>query len=441
NPYRVTGPFASMNTGGAYIEVFLALAFPMLLVWVLTVGGQLSKWFGVLLVLTCGYAMLVTFSRGGYGGLSVALLVVIVGLSAGRMLKFRRQWLLLGGLILVLVVAAVPALTTGFAKQRLSQAAGDFQFRLAHWQQALELMGDGIAPALVGVGFGRYPDLYLFSDRTKTPPGTYKVIDQDGARSLRLGNGEAVFLDQRVAVRPDTHYRLSLRLRTTSGQAKISVPLCEKALLYSFTCVWTTLTPTDSQQGWQRLEAEVQSARVGRGGRWPHGPTVLSLYNAGRSVVDIDDLSLTAPDGRELIANGGFDAGAERWLFVADQDLAWHIHEQFVETYFAQGLLGLVALIVLLTGVARVLWSAIRAGRIEAVAFAAALAGFLSVGLLGSTLDAARTALLFYFVAFAGAILVRGGELSRRQKSGKRRGRIRGRKGEGGPYKTTGADG
>ena len=415
NEFRVTGPFASMNTGGAYIEVFLAFAFPMLLIWIFAVSGHWSKWLGALLVPLAGYAMLVTFSRGGYGGLLVGLLVLLFGLAAGRMLKSRRQWLLLGGLVLALGIAAVPVLTTGFAKQRLAQVAGDLRFRLGHWEHAVGMMGEGAAPMLFGAGFGRYPDLYLFSERAEVPPGTYKVVDQDGERLLSMGQGEAVYLDQRVAVRPDTRYRLSVRLRAAStGQAKLSLPLCEKALLYSFTCVWTTLSAKESEAGWQRLEADVQSGKVGRGGHWPHGPVVLSLYNSGTSVIDVDDVRLIAPDGRDLIANGGFDEGAERWLFVTDQDLAWHIHEQFVETYFAQGLLGLVALVLLLAAVVRVLWSGIRAGRLEAVAFAAALAGFLSVGLLGSTVDAARTAMLFYFGAFSAAILTRGGDMRRK---------------------------
>ena len=284
--------------------------------------------------------------------------------------------------------------------------------------------GQGAVPMLFGAGFGRYPDLYLFSERAEVPPGTYKVVDQDGERFLRLGKGEAVYLDQRVAVRPDTRYRLSVRLRAASaGEVKLSLPLCEKALLYSFTCVWTTLSAKDSDVSWQRLETDIQSGRVGRGGRWPHGPVVLSLYNSGTSVVDVDDVSLKAPDGRELIANGGFAQGAERWLFVTDQDLAWHIHEQFVETYFAQGLLGLIALVLLLAAVGSVLWSAIRTGRLEAVAFAAALAGFISVGLLGSTVDSARTAMLFYFGCFAATVLVRGGDEQGRRSRRRRRGR------------------
>jgi hypothetical protein len=216
-------------------------------------------------------------------------------------------------------------------------------------------------------------------------------------------------------MRAQTEYRLTVRLRGAEAGAKLSVPLCEKALLYSFTCVWSGLTPEAPGQ-WQTLSLSIQSAEVGRGGRWPHGPVKLSLYNPGKVMIDLDDISLKAPDGRELIGNGGFEDGAERWLFVTDQDLAWHIHEQFVETYFAQGLLGLLATAALLIAALTVLVPAIRAGRTEAVAFAGALAGFLSVGLLGSTVDAPRTAMLFYLGALGAALLVRGADRRRRKR-------------------------
>jgi len=159
---------------------------------------------------------------------------------------------------------------------------------------------------------------------------------------------------------------------------------------------------------------------VGRGGRWPHGPVKLSLYNSGEGRVDVDALSLKTPEGRELVDNGEFEAGAERWLFLTDQDLAWHIHEQFVETYFAQGALGLLATAVLLIAAVVVLVPAIRAGRREAAAFAGALAGFLSVGLLGSTVDAPRTAMLFYLGALSAALLVRGADGKRRRRKKRR---------------------
>jgi hypothetical protein len=419
--FRVTGPFASMHDGGAYIEAYLAFGFPMLLVWILLTRDQRLRMLGVVLVPIAAYAMLVTFSRGGYGGLAAGAGVVVLGLLvAGKRLPKARLALLLG-LLAVVGVAAIPALTTGFAGERLARIGADLQSRLAHWRHAVSLMNDSTLTMVFGEGFGRYPALYLFSPRPREPAGTFEVLAEDTNAFLRLGKGEPVYLDQLVSVRARTGYRLTVRLRGEAVGAELSVPLCEKALLYSFTCRWTRLTP-DTPGEWQTLTATVQTAEVGRGGRWPLGPVKLSLYNSGAGRVDVDDVSFKAPDGRELVANGGFESGAERWLFVTDQDLAWHIHEQFVETYFAQGLLGLLATLLLSVAALTVLLPAIRAGRYEAVAFAGALAGFLSVGLLGSTVDAPRTAMLFYLGALAAALLIRGADGRRARRRSRRAG-------------------
>ena len=411
--FRVTGPFASMNDGGAYIEAYLAFTFPMLLVWILVAQQRWLQVLGGLLVPVAAYAMLVTFSRAGYGAFALGALVVVLGLLLGRVRLVRSQWLVLLGLLVVVSIAAVPALTTGFASERLATARADMDTRLAHWRHAVALMDDDLPTLLFGEGYGRYPALYLFSPRPDTPAGTYEILEENGNSFLRLGKGEAVYLDQRVSVQAQSEYRLRVRLRGEQAGASLSVPLCEKALLYSFTCAWSRINP-DTPGEWQALEIRITTDQVGRGGRWPHGPVKLSLYNSGQGRVDVDDISLMSPKGWELLANGDFEDGAARWLFVTDQDLAWHIHEQFVETYFAQGLLGLLATAVLMVAALSVLAPAIRAGRYEAVAFAGALAGFLSVGLLGSTVDAPRTAMLFYLGVLCATILVRGAESKKR---------------------------
>ncbi len=416
--FRVTGPFASMHDGGAHIEAYLAFAFPMLLVWMLLAQRRWQQALGVLLLGIAAYAVLVTFSRGGYGAFAVSLLVVVLGLLASAKPLPKTRWWGLVGVLALVGVAAVPALTTGFAGERLARTGADLDTRFAHWHHALGLMGNGPLTTAFGEGFGRYPLLYLFSPPPGQPVGTFEVRQHNGNGFLRLGKGDSVYLDQRVRVRAQTGYRLSLRLRGDELGAGLRVLLCEKALLYSFTCVWTNLTPEAPGQ-WQTLRVQVHSGQVGGGGRWPHGPVKLSLYNAGNGAVDVDGLSLESPQGRELIANGGFEDGAERWLFVTDRAQPWHIDQLLVETYFAQGVVGLSAMALLLVAAFARLLPAIRAGRFEAVAFAGALAGFLSVGLLGSTLDAPRTAQLFFLGLFCAVLLVRGADRKRRRRKGR----------------------
>ncbi len=163
--------------------------------------------------------------------------------------------------------------------------------------------------------------------------------------------------------------------------------------------------PEREAPGWQTVTAELDSGELGGGGHWPHPPVKLGLHTTPGSTgaVDVDDLSLKTADGQELLANGDFSQGAQRWLFVTDQDLAWHIHELWVELYFAQGPLGILALVLLLTAAGMALWPAFRAVEPLAVGLMAGLLGILAVGLLGSVLDTARLAMLLYLGALVPA--------------------------------------
>ena len=406
NIFRVTGTFASMHTGGGYIEAFIAFAFPALAVWVLIQKSWTLKALGIGLGMLASYAMLVTFSRGGYAGLAAGLLVVIVGAFRMRSAHPGRRWLALAGLTAVVLAFALPILSGGFAEQRLARSAADLSFRQAHWARALELMDDGVVAALTGMGFGRYPFIYLLKSTNPKPPGTYQVVREGNNPYLRLGSGEAAFLAQLVEVIPGMKYRLAARVRQYEGEGLLGLPLCEKALLYSFECVWNELKLGRLAAGWHLLSIDGDSGHLGRGGHWPHRNVKLFLYNPGGSAIDVDDVSLMAEDGRELIVNGDFSNGVERWLFVVDQDPAWHIDQQWVEMYFAQGLLGVLAMVVLLIAVFKVLVPRVLAGSRRATALSGALAGFLTVGLLGSTMDTARLLMLFYVGALCAGLLV-----------------------------------
>jgi VanZ family protein len=406
NAFRVTGPFSSMSTGGAYIEAFLAFAFPALAVRVLMARSPALKTAGIAVAALAAYAMLVTFSRGGYAGFLAGLLPVLLGMFLFRNRFPARRWPAFAGMAAALVATSIPVLSGGFAQYRLAQAPEDFSRREAHWAHALGLMDDGPMAVLTGMGFGQYPRLYLMRAEGGRPPGTYSVVRGGGNPYLRLGAGESVYLDQIVEIEPGARYTLSARIRRPDGAGPLNIALCEKALLYSFECIWHRLQPADSERGWGTASVPVNAAQLGAGGGWPHRPVKLSLHNPRSGApIDVDDVSLRTTDGRELVANGGFGRGIARWLFVADQQQAWHIDQQAVEMYVAQGLLGLLAFAVLLTAVAKALWPALLGGDLQAAACAGALAGFLAVGLLGSTMDAARLSMLFYFGAFCAGLL------------------------------------
>ncbi len=412
NQFRTTGPFASMHDGGGYIGAYLAFALPLLLGWKLSAKRLWAKALGAALAALTGYVLVVTFARGAYLGAGVGVAVLVGGLMVSGLLRRWWHWLLAIALPVLAGLALLPLIVGGFAEDRLAQIDVDLESRLGHWERAVALPGGEVGAILFGAGFGRYPTLALFASNSATRPGTFEVLDEGGNAYLRLGQGQPVYLDQPVSVQPGTPYRLSARVRGASSDAKVVLFLCDKALLYSFQCVSAGLSPS-APDVWQPMDVQLATGDWGSG--WIGGQVKLSIHNAGQGTVDVDDLSLRSADGRELVDNGGFESGAARWLFVTDQAQAWHIDQLLVETYVAQGLLGLVALACLLVAAVLVLWPGIRAGRVEAVAFAAALVGLFSAGMVGSVVDAPRTGMLFYLGLFSAVLLVRGPDPKRRR--------------------------
>lgn len=408
NVFRVTGSFSSMHTGGAYIEAYIAFVFPVSVIWILRQRHWWGRLAGIALAAATTYAMMVTFSRGGYAGLVAGFILLGLAVWRWQVVTLRHRALLMAAVLLAVVVVAIPVLTGDFAKHRLERAADDFHIRLAHWERALGLMDDGALTAMAGMGFGRYPAQYLYYADVERSPGNYSVLRENNETFVRLGAGEPVYLDQMVSLEPESAYQVSANLRGTNGRGQLKVALCEKALLTSFDCQWIALVPEEGDIGsqWHEVTVGFNPGSLGRGGNWPHRPVKLSLFNPdSANPIDVAAVSLKSAGGLELLANGDFKSGMARWLFVTDQDLAWHIHQQQLEMYFAQGWLGLLALAILLVAMIRCMWPAVRSGDAFATALAGGLLAFLVVGLLGSTVDTARLALLFYFGALSGGLL------------------------------------
>lgn len=133
-PYRITGTFAEMHTGGEAIDGYLGLAWPLMVL-----ALALSRRPGALLLssLSLGlviYSLVTTFSRGLYFSLAVAGAVWLFGLL--RVLQAGERSgkaLRIGPLLLALVGAS---LLMGYGYSRggtLSLAAALLMFCLTAW--------------------------------------------------------------------------------------------------------------------------------------------------------------------------------------------------------------------------------------------------------------------------------------------------------------------
>ena len=74
--YRTTAPFSGMNTGGAALDGYLALAFPFVAMWLLTSRSWRQNGVAIALLAMAAYAGLSTFSRGLYAAYAAAALII-----------------------------------------------------------------------------------------------------------------------------------------------------------------------------------------------------------------------------------------------------------------------------------------------------------------------------------------------------------------------------
>ena len=128
------------------------------------------------------------------------------------------------------------------------------------------------------------------------------------------------------------------------------------------------------------------------------------------STIEIGHIRMFDPQDRNVLANGDFSRGIERWYFTDDQHRIWRIHNQYLMSLFEGGLLGLVSFILL---AAAALAGAVRAmaqGNRMAAAVAASLLAFLCSSVFDYLLEAPRLSALFYIVVFTGLTMMTGYE-------------------------------
>jgi len=395
--YRVTGPFSQMHTGGADIESYLTLSTPFLVVLLFERRSWVTRLAGTALLVGATYGVMVTFSRIGYAAygiaLALALLAATARSTAQRARPFKRGMAAFALAALALAVA-VPILKGPFTQARMSQAGADLGIRLAHWADALQMRDPGWPTTLFGMGIGRYPETHSWRSE-ESRAATYGLGSETGNTFLRLGAGSPLYVEQFGAIKPQHDYTLSLNARSDQPSTQVAVSICEKWLLTSARCTFKSIDVTGNGR-WQSVQIHLQSGDVGSGPWYAARPIKLSIYNSNaHAVADVDNVRLQATDGADLLVNGDFSRGVDRWFFTVDNDRPWHIWSLPIQVLFDQGWLGVFALALF---VAVGLWRAAHdAWRGDAMAGAmlASSVGFLVIGTLDSLVDSPRLILVF----------------------------------------------
>lgn len=531
-PYRVTGLFSEMHTGGEAIDGFVALVWPFALLAATTGRTRIQMAVGGLLLAGILYTGVTTFSRATYlallsgslaggmlwllsrrqdgkrrvlpafqalPGLLVPLLVTFLfmrggvqamaaGLlgwggalvaggfsSRGRVLAWslaalalaggaalgiaagmvesrwvvntraaavliagaaaltlasggfasgRRLGALLGvrGVVMVaaVIVAGVgiitPALLGTRMEVRTSTTAHDLGTRTEHWRDAVSIMDSDVMTTLFGMGVGRFPATFLWAHSTGNM-GSYRFIPAEKGYYLALGGGQDLRFTQRVSMPAFRPYTLSMDVRTDDPSVWL------QAMFYRRNVVMANEWPgqhikfesnVENTHGqWHHLSWTFNSGSLGDGAEFGRQFLVFELMNwrkyeyvrrAG-TVLQVDNVSLRDEAGRELLENGDFARGLEHWFPYFDfNHLPWHVKNLWVNAYFDQGLLGVLALAGFL---ATTMFAAVKRGLQGdpwGLAVSASSASFLAVGLFGGLLDMPRIIFICYLMLFVTAL-------------------------------------
>lgn len=403
--YRVAGPFSSMRVGGGHIGAYAAMALP----FTLYVARMRKAWLGVLLFTVSGtagaYTLAVTFARTAYAaGVAGLVVAALGGLRTGAGQATRR----LVPIVLVAGALAGVAAFTGM-QARFAASQTDFSTRAGNWRAGLAVRNTDLGSTLWGMGLGTYQRAMLARSAVNKP-SDIALRRYDDATVVAIRSETPFFLGQKIAVPADS-VQVTLRARALDGPNTVNVSLCDKVLLYSDNCQFARMELA-VPGAWAEMSASLPSAALGSGtlAGWLKRPVELSVF-AQRDRIEISNVSATDRSGRQLLANGDFSRGLDRWVFTDDSHVAWRMLNEYLMLFFETGAIGVIAYLIL-AGSAMV--GALRASAGPAAAgsaIAGGVAAFLVSGLFDNVLEAPRIATLFFLLCICGMLPRAGGPL------------------------------
>ena len=400
NDFRITSTFSAMHTGGAYIDAYLAISLPFVASSFMLWRSKLAYFGGILLFGGSLYTMLVTFSRVDYFAFTFSFFT----LSGGLVYKYKRKKQLF---IVVLLVAALvtlvalPVLQGPFIQKRFADTDSDIKVRFEHWENAIEMMDSDWLTMLFGMGLGSYLRTYFQRNPKGVRPAFYSYVKEGDNTYLRLESGDNIYVGQRISLSPDSQYTLKFDVRSNNSRALLTIPICEKSMMYSFRCKWLSKKVGNTEGQWTSNELSFAVEDLGSGNFYQRRPLELSMFNGqGNTVVEVDNVQLIDEQGSNLIKNGDFSHGCDHWFFTIDNHMLWHAKNLWVLIVFEQGWVGLLLFNALLLYTLTKLVMSFKEGNLFSLVLLSTLIGFLTVGLIGSLFDSPRIAMLFFLVVF-----------------------------------------
>jgi O-antigen ligase len=400
--YRVTALFTSMHIGGGHIGAYVAMTLPFLL----GIGLSVRRWHVVpvlcVVAVVTGYTLIVTFARTAYAAGLVSLLVAtFMWLSLRRRTSNGpgRRWLAVL-LIAPVLAGIIAAISSGFMCERFSQSASDLFVRESNWRSGWAVRDHDFLSAVFGMGLGTFPRIML-ARGSGDRPSDFRLEDD---RSLTISALTEIYIGQKISFPPSHRLRLTLRWRADREASSLGVSVCEKVLLYSENCHGVTIHPRGPGH-WEDASADIPVPGLATKALFRR-PVEFSLYSpVSGTTIAVRDLSLTDDQGWEVLVNGDFRDGMDRWTFTDDSHLGWRMKNLYLMLLFETGILGLVSFAALSALAIGGGIRALRRGEAAGAAVIGSVVSFLVSGLFDNVIEAPRLTTVFLLVAATGLIL------------------------------------
>lgn len=344
---------------------------------------------------------------------AIAIVAILRGMPRASV-RLDRNTLGFTSFCAIIFATAIPVSSSYYLGSRFSTVQDDLSTRVQHWREAVDMMTPGWQTGLFGMGLGRYPDTYFWSNMHDETPSSYSYGEDEshafirlGAPQYAIGYGEVIRFLQHVDLNPNSAYRVSFDIRRTSDKMEFGLSVCERWMLYPQNCVNAPAKLAPADGNWHHYELPWNSGPLGARTSILPTPVQLEISSYGaNSYLDVSNVSLIeTATGRDVVRNGSFAHGNDFWFFSSDRNhFPWHVKNFFVNELFETGWVGLAAMSLLLCYVAVNLLMRGMRGELAASVYLASLAGFVIVGLFDSIFDVPRLTLLFFLLMFAATL-------------------------------------
>jgi hypothetical protein len=264
-------------------------------------------------------------------------------------------------------------------------------------------MDKNLLTGITGMGLGSFPRHFFQKDAHSQKLGTYIYKEEYGDGYLQLKGGKDMEVGQRLLLKENENqkYDLTFKARSEQKDSVISFRICHRNLMNAAGCKYYKVKLDNEYKGqWKSYQVGIEANIIQTSAWYSSWPLVFLIRNSKNGTeIDIDDIALINESGKNIIENGDYEIGGQRWFSYNEfEHLAWHTKNIVLHFFFEQGVLGVIGFLVLTAVASWKNFHGVMQGQIFPTVLLAAIIGFQVVGLTDTPIDAPRVGFMYYLI-------------------------------------------